>query len=147
MSPGADRDGMPGVDAAEEADPRRRLFYLVAVAGIVVGMTFGILEVLDRPVIELGEERVRRDGLVATVQVLATNTSDDTTYCVEVRIGALDREGLDLQDVPAEPQDGEGRMRPGRTINFTAVLDELDEQDYEEELDEFVAYVDERRQC
>lgn len=146
-SPEADSRGAGRADATEEADPRRRLFYAAVVLGIVAGMTLGILEILDRPVIELGDERVRRDGLVATVQVLATNDSDDTTYCVEVRIAARDREGFDLQDVPAEPRDGEGRMRPGRTLNFTAVFDELDEQDYEEELDEFAAYVDERSEC
>ena len=32
----------------------------------------------------------------AQAQVLARNTSDDTTYCIEVTITATDRDGLSL---------------------------------------------------
>lgn len=144
-----DRTGVRGDDRAEtRRDPWLRVFYVVIIVGIVAGLGLGFREVADRPVVEVGKERVARDGLTARVQVLARNTSSSTAYCVEIRITVLDREGLDLQDeVVAEPTRGEGRLRPGQTVNFVAVFDDLDEQDWTEELDEFVAYVAEAEPC
>lgn len=150
MSPDVDTPAETvAAEAPGRADDDRRwaLFHVVAVLGILVGAVLGILQVLDRPTIRLDGERVRREGLVSTVQVLATNTSDEEAYCVDIRITALDREGLDLQDVGAEAQRGDGRLEPRQTMNFVAVLDGLTAQDYAEKLDEFDAYVESSERC
>ncbi len=115
------------------------LFFAVCAVGIVAGLVLGVREVRDRPSIEFGDERVRRQGLVATVQVTATNRTDEDR-CPEIRIAARDREGLDLQEVVARPADGGPKLAAGQSTTYVGVFRRLDAEDYDEKLDEFVAY-------
>jgi len=127
---------------------RARLFHVVVGVGLVVGASATVAEIVNRPPVRLDDVRDAREGTVSRVQVLAKNYSEETTYCVEIRISALDGEGLDLQDeVVAEPRQGDGRIRPGQSVNFVAELDGISEQELREELDEFVAHVASRETC
>lgn len=127
---------------------RARLFHVVVGLGIVVAAVATVAEIVDRPPVRLDDVRDARDGDTSLVQVLAKNYSEATTYCVEIRIGALDSEGLDLQEeVVAEPRQGDGRIRPGQSVNFVAELDGISDQELREELDEFVAHVASQEPC
>ncbi len=125
----------------------RLLFVGFVAIGAALGLVLGIVEVRAKPDIDLGDERVRIEGLVATVQVTARNDTDDETLCPIVRVAARDRDGLDLDDAEAVPDLGDGRLLPGASANFVAVLDGVSEQDFAEQLDEFVAYVDDDPPC
>jgi hypothetical protein len=128
-------------------ESHRVLFGAFVAVGATLGLVLGIVEVRAKPDVRLGDERVRLDGLVATVQVTARNTTDDETFCPVVRVAARDRDGLDLDDVEARPDFGDGRLTPGTSANFVAVLDGISSQDFDEQLDEFFAYVDDDRPC
>ena len=80
-------------------------------------------------------------------QVLARNTSEDTTYCIEVTITATDRDGLSLSTAVAEPTTGDGTLGPGRTANFNASFDDLTQQEIDEELDSYYAFVTHQEDC
>ena len=125
----------------------RLLFGAVVAVGATLGLVLGVVEVRAEPNVELGDERVRIEGLVATVQVTARNQTDDETLCPRVYVAARDRDGLDLDEAEATPDLGDGRLAPGASANFVAVLDGVSEQDFDEQLDEFVAYVDDDRPC
>lgn len=125
----------------------RLLFGGFVAVGAALGLTLGIVEVRAKPDISLGDERVRIEGLVATVQVTARNDTDDQTLCPVIHVAARDRDGLDLDETRAEPDLGDGRLTPGASANFVAVLDGVSEQDFDEQLDEFVAYVDDDPPC
>lgn len=131
-------------------DERRRtvLFHSVVAVGIVAGAAATIAEIVDRPVLEVGSIRDTRDGSTSRVQVIVKNTSSSTAYCVEVRMGALDGEGYDLQDeIVAEARQGDGRIRPGQSVNFVGALEDISDQEFREELDQFVAYVASETPC
>lgn len=127
---------------------RSLLFHGFVATGILVGATATVIEIVDRPPVRLGSTRPSRDGGVSRVQVLAKNHSESVPYCVEIRIGAYDPDGLDLQDeVVAEPRQGDGRLRPGQSMNFVAYFEDISDQQFAEELDEFRAYVADREAC
>lgn len=123
------------------------LFAGFVTVGATLGLVLGLLEVWDRPEIALGDERVRREGLDATVQVTARNAGDGETYCPTVFISARDREGLDLAEAEAVPDFGDGRIPPRGSANFVAEITGLTEREWDEELDEFVAYVADLNPC
>ena len=125
----------------------RLIFGGFVALGATLGLVLGIVEVQAKPDVRLGDERVRLEGLVATVQVTARNATGDETFCPVVRVAARDRDGLDLDDVEARPDFGDGRLTPGASANYVAVLDGISAQDFEEQLDEFFAYVDDDRPC
>lgn len=114
------------------------IFFTVSAAGAVVAFALGLAQVYDRPPVEFGNERVSRDGLVATVQVNVRNRSDEA-LCPDIRIAARDREGLDLEEVRARPE-GEGALSPGQSVTYIGVFRNLTALEYHEELDEFTAY-------
>ncbi len=59
-------------------------------------------------------------------QVLARNTSSDTTYCIEITVDRRrPRRARASRTVVAEPTTGDGELGPGRSANFVAVFDEL----------------------
>lgn len=136
------------LDRIKNLDERSQstAFFGVIVAGLVAALALGLSEARDRPAVEFGEERVRRDGLVATVQVNARNRTDEVV-CPEVRIAARDREGLDLEEVVARPQEGGPRIGPGSSQSYVGVFHNLSEDDYRERLDEFSAYVFDVEPC
>ena len=125
----------------------RLLFGAFVALGATLGLVLGIVEVRAEPDVELGDERVRIEGLVATVQVTARNQTDDETLCPLIYVAARDRDGLDLDEAEATSDLGDGRLPPGASANFVAVLDGVSAQDFDEQLDEFVAYVDDDRPC
>lgn len=129
------------------ARTQRIAFHALVIGGAVIALLLGFREVYDRPVLRVGAERVGRDGLVSTVQVTIENTSDSRAYCPEVHVAARDREGLDLEDAVAEPDDGEGRLEPGDRMNYVGRLENLTAEDYDEELEEITAYVFAERPC
>jgi hypothetical protein len=114
-------------------------FYAVILAGSAAGLGLGVAEVYSRPPVDIGEERVHRTGLVSTVEVTVQNTSSEP-QCPEVRIAARDREGLDLEEVVAEPETHTGPLAPGQTVTYEGVFRGLTPLDYREKLDEFTAY-------
>jgi hypothetical protein len=139
------------VPAPVEEPPRRDRwavwFFTLIVVGIVTGVSLWIYEIVDKPAIRLEEERVSREGLVATVQVLATNYSKTYDYCVEISIAALSRGGFNTAEVEAEPTRDDGRITPGQSVNFVGVFEGLTEEDYRERVDEFQAFVEHSERC
>lgn len=126
---------------------RRALFGVLITAGFLVGLVLGLREVYDRPVLDVGEPRVRVEGLTATVQVTVRNTSEDVAYCPVVGVAALDRDGLDLAKAPAFVDLGDARLAPKASANFVGVLTGISQQDFEEQLSEYDAFVEQENPC
>ena len=116
--------------------------------GIIVATVLGVREIINEPVIQLDAVRGSDEGVTPVqAQVLARNTSEDTTYCIEVTITATDRDGLSLSTAVAEPTTGDGTLGPGRTANFNASFDDLTQQEIDEELDSYYAFVTHQEEC
>ena len=126
---------------------RRALFGVLITAGFIVGLVLGFREVYDRPVLDVGEPRARVEGLTVTVQVTVRNTSEDVAYCPVVGVAALDREGLDLAGAPAFPDLGDARLAPKASTNFVGVLTGISQQDFDEQLSEYTAFVEQENPC
>ena len=131
----------------ETKDPWAPLFYALVIVGIVLGFALGVREIIDRPPVRLSEVRVGDEAAGTTrAQVLARNHSS-TTYCVEVTITAVDGDGLTLAESVAVPNQGDSILAPGDSVNMSAVLTDLDQQELDEELDEYLAFVTDRQEC
>jgi hypothetical protein len=134
--------------AARNDDRWHRAFILFVTIGIVVAAVLGIREVISEPVIQLDDVRGSdQDVMPLEAQVLARNTSEDTTYCIEVTVTATDRDGLSLATAVAAPTNGNGTLGPGRSANFNATFDELTQQDIDEKLDSYYAFVTRQDPC
>jgi hypothetical protein len=134
--------------AAPNDDRWHRAFILFVTIGIVVAAVLGIREVISEPVIQLDDVRGSdQDVMPLEAQVLARNTSEDTTYCIEVTVTATDRDGLSLATAVAAPTTGDGTLGPGRSANFNATFDELTQQDIDEKLDSYYAFVTRQDPC
>jgi hypothetical protein len=137
-------------ELAVEAEPDRwrRWFLVFVTVGIVLALVLGFREVVVEPVIRLDDVRGSDRGVLPVqAQVLALNSSDDETFCVEVEITAADRDGRSLSTKLAEPTTGDGQLAPGRSANFVARFDELTQQEIDEELDGYYAFVASRTKC
>jgi hypothetical protein len=129
-------------------DRWHRAFIAFVSVGIVVATVLGIREIVSEPIIQLDEVRGSEEGVVPPeAQVLARNTSGDTTYCIEVTITATDRDGLSLATAVAAPTTGDGTLEPGRSANFNAEFDDLTQQEIDEELDGYYAFVTREDPC
>ncbi len=126
---------------------QRVVFVTMVGLGLTVGFVLGVREAIDDPVLAVDDPRVRVEAGVATVQVTVRNTSSDTVYCPEVGIAAVDREGLDLDSGLAQPDLGDGRIEPRASANFVGSLTEIEPQEFDEELDEYVAFIEEENPC
>jgi hypothetical protein len=134
--------------AAVGEDRWHRAFIAFVSVGIVVAAVLGIREVITEPVIQLDDVRGSEEDVVPhQAQVLARNTSGDTTYCIEVTITATDRDGLSLATAVAEPTTGDGTLKPGRSANFNATFEDLTQQEIDEELDSYFAFVTRQDLC
>ena len=131
-----------------ERDRWAPLFWAVIVIGIVAGFALGVREIIEQPPVTLSDVRVGdATGGPPRVQVLAENESSTTTYCIEVTISAVDRDGLTLAEAVAVPTRGEATLGPGQSTNLAAELTDLTQQQVDEELDEYLAFVTSRRAC
>ena len=134
--------------AAVSEDRWNRAFIAFVSVGIVLAALLGIREVVTEPVIQIDDVRGSEEDVVPPqAQVLARNTSEDTTYCVEVTISATDRDGLSLASAVATPTTGDGTLQPGRSANFIAQFGDLTEQEIDEELDSYYAFVTRAEPC
>jgi hypothetical protein len=134
--------------APVDEDRWHRAFIIFVSVGIVLASVLGIREVITEPVIQLDDVRGSEEGVVPPqAQVLARNTSDDTTYCIEVTVTATDRDGLSLATAVAAPTTGDGTLGPGRSANFNAQFDDLTQQEIDEELDSYYAFVTRQDPC
>jgi hypothetical protein len=134
--------------APVDEDRWHRAFIVFVSVGIVLASVLGIREVITEPVIQLDDVRGSEEGVVPVqAQVLARNTSGDTTYCIEVTITATDRDGLSLATAVAAPTTGDGTLGPGRSANFNAQFDDLTQQEIDEELDSYYAFVTRQDPC
>jgi hypothetical protein len=134
--------------AARNDDRWHRAFILFVTIGIVVAAVLGIREVISEPVIQLDDVRGSdQDVMPLEAQVLARNTSEDTTYCIEVTVTATDRDGLSLATAVAAPTTGDGTLGPGRSANFNATFEDLTQQDIDEKLDSYYAFVTRQDPC
>lgn len=123
------------------------IFVTLTVAAALVSLGLGIREARRTLPVAMGEEQVSREGGETVVSVNVKNRSDEAV-CPEIRIAARDREGLDLDEVAAHPRSGEPRIEVDRSRLYVGTFTELTEQQLEEELDEFTAYlVDEDATC
>ena len=149
MSVVDDDIAVPGAGAEVVTEDRfHRVFIVFVSIGIIVAAILGIREIVSEPVILLDDVRGSEEGVVPVkAQVLARNTSQDTTYCIEVTITATDRDGLSLATAVAQPTTGDGTLAPGRTANFNAELADLTQQEIDEELDTFYAFVTHQEVC
>lgn len=129
--------------------PRRQriVFATIVVVGSTVGFVLGVREALFDPVLAVGEPRVRVEGSLATVQVTVRNASDDTAYCPDVGIAAIDRDGRDLASGFAVPDLGDGRLGPGQSANYIGTLTGIEQREFDEQLDEYVGFVQEENPC
>ena len=121
-------------------------FYIAAVAGIVIAASLYFYEVNRGEDIEFSEPIAERSEQTSTVQVRVTNRTDKT-LCPEIRIAARDRDGQDLDTAVAEPVDDDGVFSPRESIRFQGVLSRITDQEIEEELDEYAAFVWEMHPC
>ena len=134
--------------APADEDRWHRAFVVFVSVGIVLASVLGIREIITEPVIQLDDVRGSEEGVMpAEAQVLARNTSDDTTYCIEVTITATDRDGLSLATAVAAPTTGDGTLGPGRSANFNATFDDLTQQEMDEKLDSYYAFVTRQEAC
>ena len=142
-------DRGPGVGAVEVSEDRwHRAFIAFVTVGLIVATVLGVREIVNEPVIQLDDVRGSEEGVTPVeAQVLARNTSEDTTYCIEVTITATDRDGLSLATAIAEPTTGDGTLAPGRTGNFNAEFGDLTQQEIDEELDTYYAFVTRQDPC
>lgn len=137
-----------GVVPVVSEDRWHRAFLVFVTVGIVLASVLGIREIVTEPVVQLDDVRGSEVGVMPpTAQVLARNTSHDTTYCIEVTITATDRDGLSLASAVAEPTTGDGTLGPGRSANFNATLDDLTQQEIDEKLDSYYAFVTRQETC
>lgn len=137
-----------GLAVEHDPDRYRPLFIAFVTIGILLATVLGIREVVLEPVVQLDEVRSSdREEPPVQAQVLALNTSDDTTYCVEVTITAVDLDGQTLLEVVADPTSTDGSLPPGRSANYVAMFDGLTEQELDEELDDFLAFVTASDEC
>ena len=121
-------------------------FYAAAAVGIVIAASLYFYEVNQGEDIEFSEPIAQRSEGVSTVQVRATNQTDKT-LCPEIRIAARDPDGEDLESVVAEPVDDDGVFSPRESIRFQAVLAGITDQEFDEEFDEYAAFVWEMHRC
>ena len=126
---------------------RRALFGVLITAGFLLGLVLGLRDVYDRPVLDVGEPRVRVEGLTATVQVTVRNTSENAAYCPVVGVAALDRDGLDLAKAPAVVDLGDARLAPKASANFVGVLTGISQRDFAEQLSEYAAFIELENPC
>jgi len=137
-----------GVAPAVSEDRWHRVFIVFVTVGIVLATVLGIREIVTEPVIQLDDVRGSEVGVMPpTAQVLARNTSDNTTYCIEVTITATDRDGLSLASAVAEATTGDGTLGPGRSANFNATFNDLTQQEIDEKLDSYYAFVTHQETC
>ena len=126
---------------------QRIVFTTIVVVGTTAGFVLGVREAFVDPVLAVGEPRVRVEGSVATVQVTVRNASDGRAYCPDVGIAAIDRDGRDLASGVAVPDLGDGRLGPGQSANYIGTLTGIAQEEFDEELDEYVGFVEEENPC
>ncbi|MCE9622628.1 MAG: hypothetical protein K8R99_09815 [Actinomycetia bacterium] len=126
---------------------QRIVFVAIVTLGLVLGLVLGVREASQKPVLKIGEPRVRVEGTTATVQITVKNTSEKTVYCPSVGIAAIDRDGLDLAKSVALPDLTDGRLEPRASANFIGTLTDLSQQDIDEKLDEYVAFIIDKNPC
>jgi hypothetical protein len=151
MSEAVDAD-LEGVDltpvAVDDEDKLKRPFYIFVIAGIIVAMVLGINQIIDKPIVRLGDVRMtKEDGKPIRGQVLARNSSTTKTYCIEITMHAVDRDGLTLDTAIAAPTTGNGKLTPGKSANFAATFTDITEKERHEKLDDVLAFVTKRTEC
>lgn len=121
--------------------------YVICGLGIAAALILFTIEVNSTPAIEFGDPSGERqaDGS-AVVHVRATNTTDEPK-CPEVRIAARDTDGNDLAEAVAEQVGDRNQVNPGERVTFRAHLTGISDQEYEEEFDEYAAYVWDMHDC
>jgi len=125
---------------------QRVVFVAIVALGLVLGMFLGIREATQKPALKIGEPRVRVEGTTATIQITVKNTSD-RVYCPTVGIAAVDGDGLDLDTGVALPDLTDGRLEPRASANFIGTLTDLTQQELDEKLDEYVAFIIDKNPC
>ncbi len=126
---------------------QRFVFVAIVTLGLALGLVLGIREASQKPVLKIGEPRVRVEGTTATVQITVKNTSKDDVYCPKVGIAAIDGDGLDLASGVALPDLTDGRLAPRTSANFIGTLTGLTETELDEKLDEYVAFIIDKNPC
>lgn len=121
-------------------------FYVASSVLIFVAISLFFFEVNRSDDIEFAEPIDQRSGGVSTVEVRARNTTDDM-LCPEIHIAARDGEGRDLDVVVAEPIDDDGVFQPRESIRYRGVLDDISNQEFDEEFDEYAAFIWEMHDC
>lgn len=121
-------------------------FYVAASVGIFTALSLFFFEVNRSDDIEFAEPLHDRSDGVSVVEVRARNTTDHT-LCPEIRIAARDGEGRDLAVVVAEPVEDDGVFQPRESIRFRGVLEGISDREFEEEFDEYSAFVWEMHDC
>ena len=136
------------VAPVEDRDRWHTAFIAFVTVGLILASVLGIREVVSESVIQLDDVRGSEEGVLPVqAQVLARNTSQQTTYCVQITVTATDRDGLSLATAVAEPTTGDGTLGPGRSANFVGVFDDLTQQEIDEELDSFYGFVTDSQPC
>ena len=126
---------------------QRVVFTAIVTVGLALGLVLGIREANQTPVLKIGEPRVRVEGTTATVQITIKNTSENTVYCPTVGIAAIDGDGLDLATGVALPDLTDGRLEPRASANYIGTLTDLTQNEIDEKLDEYVAFIIDKNPC
>ena len=126
---------------------QRVVFLAIVTLGIGLGLVLGVREATQKPVLKIGEPRVRVEGTIATIQITVKNTSENTVYCPTVGIAAVDRDGLDLDKGTAEPDLTDGRLAPRASANYIGTLSHITQKELDEKLDEYVAFIIDKNPC
>lgn len=116
------------------------IFIALTVSAALFALVLGVRAARHQLPVAFGEEQVKRNGTEVTVQVRVKNRTE-RLLCPEIRFAARDREGLDLDEVVARPEDGSRAVEPQRSKLYGGTFRGLSERVLTEELDEFTAYL------
>ena len=126
---------------------QRVVFVTIVTLGLFLGLVLGVREANQKPVLKIGEPRVRVEGTTATIQITVKNTSEKTAYCPTVGIAAVDRDGLDLDRGIAKPDLTDGHLAPRASANYIGTLTGITQREFDEKLDEYVAFIIDKNPC
>ena len=122
-------------------------FITITTVGLIVSIVLTFVAALNRPPLVVSKAIIRRDGLIASVQVTVRNRSGKTSYCPVVSIAALNRDSLDLDRITATPVENNAKITPGDTVGYRAVFTHLTQHDYSEQLSGFQGFIKDQNPC
>lgn len=119
---------------------------LLVATGIVISLVLLALEIRNGEPLTVSAQSADDAGEPIILEATVTNETD-VDRCPDIRGVARDTEARDLAEVTADPVNGEGRIGPGESVTYRAVIAGISDQDRAEKLDDLTIYVYEPHRC